>query len=120
MTLAWLVAYEPRPWLHAHLMLAAPAPLDCRSAQERWLCIADTRDTDRALVEQYDPSRSALAYVSKMYGTHLDEIRLEGPLAAFLEISPLSRTLSRDRRRARHIEEQKKVQRTSDLDFCSF
>jgi len=106
-TLAWLLGYEPHPYLHAHLLLAALAPIDCHKAGLRWLPIASTRDADRAIVVPYDPAQGARAYVSKLYGTTNDDVRLGGPLNVFLGIPPLRPMGARDRRQLKRIQEQK-------------
>jgi hypothetical protein len=106
-SLVWLLGYEPCPCLHAHLLLAALAPLDCRKAGLRWLPIADTRDEKRAVVVPYDPAQSALAYVSKLYGTSFDDVRLGGPLNSFLGVPPLRPMYARDRRRVIRIQQQR-------------
>jgi hypothetical protein len=105
-TLAWLLGYEPHPYLHAHLLLAALAPLDCHKAGLLWLAIAGTRDADRAVILPYDPAQGARAYVSKLYGTSNDDVRLGGPLSAFLDIPPLRPTGARDRRRVKRLHGQ--------------
>jgi hypothetical protein len=114
-SLVWLLGYEPYPWLHAHLLLAALAPLDCRNAGLHWLPIASTRDPERALVVPYDAAQGALAYVSKLYGTCIDDVRLGGPLNAFLGVPPLRPMLARDRRRLKRIQEQKDLPTSSSL-----
>lgn len=112
-TLGWLLSYEPRPYLHAHLLLAAMAPLDCRDAALRWLPIADTRDRKRAIVMPYDPSLGAHAYVSKLYGTSIDDVRLGGPLNDFLGIPPSRPLGALDRRRVKRLLGQQVPPRSS-------
>ena len=105
-TLAWLLGYEPHPWLHAHLLLAASAPLDCRRDEQLWLPIANSRDSKRALIVPYDRTQGALAYSSKFYGTSSDDVRLGGPLNFFLGVPPPRPMCARDRRRLKRIQEQ--------------
>ena len=104
-TIVWLLGYEPRPFRHAHLLLAASAPLDCHRAGLCWLPIANTRDAERAIVRPYDPAQGALAYVAKLYGTSNDEVHFGGPINAFLGV-PLRPLNARDHRRFSRIQAQ--------------
>jgi hypothetical protein len=116
-TLGWVMSCEPQPHLHAHLLIAAMAPLECDKAGLRWLPIANTRDRDSALVLPYDPAQGARAYVCKLYGTSHDEVRFGGRLDGILGILPLRRNNSRARRTLRRIHLQgRPTKATAGLD----
>lgn len=106
-TLGWLRGDEKSYQLHSHLILIAPSPLNCQIASQHWLSIVDTRDSSQARVERYDPTRGALEYVAKLYGTDSDRVSLGGHLNAMSGDPPSRAMLTRDRRRFKRFEEQK-------------
>lgn len=99
MPLGWLRGDEKSYQLHSHIVFAAPRPLDCRKATLLWLHIVGTRDPNQAVILPYDPSRSAILYAAKLYGTDGDGVSLGGDLNALLGILPLRPMNARRRRR---------------------
>ena len=105
-TLGWLRGDERSHQIHSHLILIAGSPLNCRTASQHWLRIANTRDSGQAHIQPFDYCRGAVYYTSKLYGTERDGLSLGGDLEAFLGLVPSRPTIARERRRTRRIQEQ--------------
>lgn len=83
LTLGWLVAVEPQPCRHVHILLAAGGALDCLHAEGLWRKLVAPRYLDAARVEPYVKGIGGAAYVLKTLDRDYEDVRLSDNLPAF-------------------------------------
>ena len=61
---------------HHHLLLLSTAPLDIEFEKTTWFFLSRASSRHSIEIQPYDPSRGALSYVIKTYGSPQDEVEL--------------------------------------------
>jgi hypothetical protein len=83
-TIGWIRAYEPRPQLHAHVVLLSAGPVDCEQAVWLWMHVTGARSRGAAKVEPYQQGIGGLNYVLKSLGSDAEDIGFSQNLSAFV------------------------------------